>query len=49
MEQVVTQLQEEVFTFKAQVAGQSGLADAVRALNNLAAAQVQTDIRVSFT
>ena len=39
IEQVVTELQQEVFTFKAQVADQSGLADAVRAINNLATAQ----------
>ena len=31
MEQVVTQLQQELFTFGAQVAAESGLADAVRA------------------
>ena len=36
MEQVVTQLQQELFTFGAQVAAESGLADAVRAINNLA-------------
>ena len=33
MEQVVTQLQQELFTLRAQVAAESGLADAVRALN----------------
>ena len=38
MEQVVTQLQEEVFNLRAQVAAESGLADAVRAINNLATA-----------
>ena len=38
MEQVVTEFQQEVFTLKAQVADQSGLADAVRAINNLATA-----------
>ena len=43
MEQVVTQLQPEVFTLNAQVAAQSGVADAVRAINNLATAQVQDD------
>ena len=43
MEQVVTQLQQEVITLKAQVADQSGLADAVRAINNLATAQVRKD------
>ena len=35
MEQVVTQLQEELFTFRAQVAAESGLADAVRATLSL--------------
>ena len=43
MEQVVTQLQQEVFTLKAQVAAESGLADAVRAINNLVTAQVRKD------
>ena len=33
MEQVVTQLQQELFTLGAQVAAESGLADAVRAIN----------------
>ena len=32
MEQVVTQLQQEVFDLRAQVAAESGLADAVRAI-----------------
>ena len=41
MEQVVTQLQQELFTLRAQVAGESGLADAVRAINHLATAQVR--------
>ena len=49
MEQVVTQLQQEVFTLKVQVAGQSGLGDAVRVINNLAAAQGKKDTRVSLT
>ena len=44
MEQVVTQIQQEVFMFKAQGADQSGLADAVRATNNLATAQGKKDI-----
>ena len=44
MERVVTQIQREVFTLKAQVGDQSGLADAVRAINNLATAHVQKDI-----
>ena len=43
MEQVVTQLQQELFTLRAQVAAESGLADAVRAINNLATAQVRKD------
>ena len=43
MEQVVTQLQHEVFNLRAQVAAESGLADAVRANNNLATAHVRKD------
>ena len=43
MEQVVTQLQQELFTLRAQVAAESGLADAVRAINNLVTAQVRKD------
>ena len=43
MEQVVTQLQQEVFNLRAHVAVESGLADAVRAINNLATAQVRKD------
>ena len=43
MEQVVTQLQQEVSNLRAQVAAESGLADAVRAINNLATAQVRKD------
>ena len=43
MEQVATQLQQELFTLRAQVAAESGLADAVRAINNLATAQVRKD------
>ena len=43
MEQVVTQLQQELFTLRAQVAAESGLADAVRAINNLATGQVRTE------
>ena len=42
-EQVVTQLQHEEITLKAQVADQTGLADAVRAINNLATAQIRKD------
>ena len=41
MKQVVTQLQQELFTLRAQVAAESGLADAVRASNILATAQVR--------
>ena len=48
MEQDVFQLQQERFTLRAQVAADSGLADAVRAINNLATAQVRKDtLRVS--
>ena len=43
MEQVVTQLQQEVINLRAQVAAESGLADAVRAINNHATAQVRKD------
>ena len=43
MEQVVTQLQQELFTLRAQVAVASRFADAVRAINNLATAQVRKD------
>ena len=35
MEQVVTQPQQELFTLRAQVTAQSGLSQAVRAINNL--------------
>ena len=43
MEQVVTQLQQELFTWRAEVAAESGFANAVRAINNLATAQVRKD------
>ena len=43
MEQVDTRLQQEVFTLGAKVAAESGLADAVRAINNLATAEVRKD------
>ena len=43
MEQVVTQLQREIFTLRAQIADQSGRADAVRAINNLATIQGKKD------
>ena len=39
----MTQLQEELFTLRAQVTAESGLADAVRAVNELATAQVRKD------
>ena len=40
IEQVVTQLQQELFTLRAQVTAQSGLTEAVRAINNPATGQV---------
>ena len=43
VEQVVTQLQQELFTLRAQVAAESGLADEVRAINNLETVQVRKD------
>ena len=43
IEQVVTQLQLELFALRAQVAAEFGLADAVRAINNLPTAQVRKD------
>ena len=43
MEQVVKQLQQEVFTLKGQAGDQSGLADAVRAINNIATDQGKKD------
>ena len=43
MEQAVTQLEQELFTLRGQVAAESGLADEVRAINNLATAQVRKD------
>ena len=43
MKQAVTQLQQELFILRAQVAAKSGLADAVRAINILATAQVRKD------
>ena len=45
LEQVLTRLQQRVSTLKAQVADQSGLADAVRAINILATAQGNKDTR----
>ena len=43
MEQAVAQLQQEVFSLNAQVAAESGLADAVQAIKNLASAESQKD------
>ena len=43
MEQVVTQLQQELFALRAQVASQVKIAAAVQAINNLATAQVRKD------
>ena len=43
MEQVVSQLQQELFSLRAQVAAQVQIAEAVRAINNLATAQVRKD------
>ena len=42
-QQVVTQLQQELLTLRAQVASQVQMAEAVRAINNLAAAHVRKD------
>ena len=49
MEQVVTQLQQELFSLRAQVAAESGRADAVRAINTLATAEVRKvlDVRTN--
>ena len=41
IEQVVTQLQQEVITLKAQVPDQTGLTEAVRAINNTTTTQVR--------
>ena len=43
MEQVVSQLQQEMFNLRDEVAAQSGLAEAAQAINNLATAQVRKD------
>ena len=43
MEQVVTQLQQEGFNLRAQIASQVQMAEAVRAIDNLATAQVRKD------
>ena len=49
MEQVVTQLQQELFSLRAQVAAESGRADAVPAINTLATAEVRKvlDVRTN--
>ena len=49
VKQVVSQLEQEVFTLKDQVADHSGLLDAIRAINNLATAQGKRILRVSLT
>ena len=43
MEQVVSQLQHELFSLRAQVAAQVQISQAARAINNLATAQVRND------
>ena len=43
LEQVIIQLQQEVFNLGAHVTVETGLVDAVRAINNLARAQVRKD------
>ena len=43
MEEVVTHLQQELLTLRAQVASRVQMAEAVRAINNLATAQVRKD------
>ena len=43
MEQVVTQLQQELLTLRAQVASRIQMSEAVRAIDNLATAQVRKD------
>ena len=43
MEQVVTQLQQEIISLKAQVADQTGTVEAVRAINKIAIAQVRKE------
>ena len=43
LEQVVTQLPQELLVLRAQVTAQSGVAEAVRAITNLATAQVRKD------
>ena len=43
IEQAVAQHQQEMITLKAQVADQTGLAEAVRAITNLATSQIRKD------
>ena len=43
VEQVVTQLQREVLNLRAEVTAHSGFSEAVRAINNLATAQVRKE------
>ena len=43
MEQVVTQLQQEILTLKANVADPTGTVEAVRAINEIARAQVRKE------
>ena len=43
MEQVVTQLQQELFSLRAQVASQVQMAEAVRAINNVATPKIKKD------
>ena len=43
VKQVVTQLQQELFSLRARVASQVKAAEAVQALNNLATAEVRKD------
>ena len=49
IEHVVTQLQQEVITLKAQTADQTGLADAVRAINNSRQLKFGKTLRVSLS
>ena len=43
MEQVVAQLQQELFSLRAQVASQVQMAEAVRAINNVATPKIKKD------
>ena len=44
----MTQLQQELLTLRVEVAAESGLADAVRAINSLATAQVRKDMMLEW-